>query len=67
MTHEHLPRILQKKPFIFGFFIEAENDCWIFGYLNYYVFGKMMWNVKTDIEALNWNIIPDAAEAAPEM
>ncbi len=42
----------EKSPFIFGAFIEAENDYWIFGYLNYYVFGRMMWNSKTDVETL---------------
>ena len=58
----------EKSPFIFGAFIEAENDYWIFGYLNYYVFGKVMWNVKTDIEALlleHHSLM--FAEAAPEM
>ena len=36
---------------IFGAFLECETDYWIFGFMNYCVFGKMMWNRKTDAEA----------------
>ena len=41
----------RQAPFIFGAFMEAETDCWIFGALNYYVFSKVMWNTETDVDA----------------
>ncbi|NLZ64386.1 MAG: DUF4838 domain-containing protein [Lentisphaerae bacterium] len=42
----------RQSPYIFGAFIEAETDYWLFGYLNYYVFSKVMWDAKTDYLAL---------------
>jgi len=42
----------RQAPYIFGAFAEAETDSWIFGYLNYYVFGKVMWNKNSDPEKL---------------
>ena len=36
----------------FGAFYEGETDCWIFGYLSYYMFGKVLWDHKCDAEAL---------------
>ncbi|MBQ7695059.1 MAG: DUF4838 domain-containing protein [Lentisphaeria bacterium] len=36
----------------FGAFLEAETDHWLFGFLNMYVFGKVMWDNKTDVNAL---------------
>ena len=41
----------RQAPYIFGAFMEAETDCWIFGALNYYVFSKVMWNTETDVDA----------------
>ena len=37
---------------IFGAFLECETDYWIFGFMNYYIFGKMMWDKKADAEAI---------------
>ena len=37
---------------IFGAFIEAESDRWIFGFLNCYIYSKLMWDKSTDVEAL---------------
>lgn len=42
----------RQSPCIFGAFAEAETDRWIFGYLNYYVFGKVMWDKNTDVRKL---------------
>jgi hypothetical protein len=42
----------RQAPYIFGAFFESENDVWLFGYLNQYVFGKIMWDTTTDVEAL---------------
>ena len=39
-------------PLVFGAFAESESDKTIFNYLNYYVFGKIAWNGKVDIEPL---------------
>lgn len=39
-------------PYIFGAFMESETDWSIFGYLNYYVFARVMWNPSVDVEAL---------------
>ena len=39
-------------PYSFGAFMEAETDCWFFGHLNYYVFARVMWDHKTDVDAL---------------
>ena len=38
--------------YTFGAFMECETDHWIFGFLNYYVFGKVMWDNNTDVEKL---------------
>ena len=37
---------------IIGTFAESETDLWIYHYLNYYVFGRVMWDVTTDVDAL---------------
>lgn len=37
---------------IFGVFLETETDKWHYGYLNYYVLGKVLWNTDADVEAL---------------
>ena len=37
---------------IFGSYLESRTDRWIYNYLNYYVYNKVSWNVKTDVEAL---------------
>lgn len=39
-------------PYSFGTFLESETDCWLFGYLNYYVFSKLMWNKDANVDAL---------------
>jgi len=39
-------------PNIRGAFNESEIGYWLFNYLNYYVFHKMMWNAGTDVKAL---------------
>ena len=38
--------------YTFGAFFECETDHWLFGFLNYYIYGKMMWNSNTDVEQL---------------
>ena len=37
---------------IFGAYLECETDYWIFGFMNYYIFGKIMWDKETDASAL---------------
>ena len=37
---------------IFGAFLECETDYWIFGFMNYYIFGRMMWDKKADADAI---------------
>jgi hypothetical protein len=39
-------------PHIRGAFNEAEIGFWLFNYLNYHVFAKLMWDAGTDIEEL---------------
>ncbi|MBR7138839.1 MAG: DUF4838 domain-containing protein [Lentisphaeria bacterium] len=39
-------------PWSFGSFLESETDFWIFNFMNFYVFGKVMWDVTTDLDAL---------------
>ena len=53
---------------IFGAFLEAETDYWIFGFMNYYLFGRLMWDKKADAEAIlaeHYKLMYGAA--APEM
>ena len=38
--------------YTFGAFNESESDFWLFGFLNYYVAAKVMWNTDTDVDAL---------------
>ena len=38
--------------YTFGAFLESETDIWLFGFLNYYVASKVMWNTDTDVDAL---------------
>ena len=35
-----------------GAFAESESDRWFYNHLNYYVFGKVMWRTRTDVEAV---------------
>lgn len=42
----------RQAPYIFGSFLESETDFWLFGYLNFYVFSRVMWDTGTDVEAL---------------
>ncbi len=37
---------------IIGTFAESETDQWIYHYLNYYVFSRVMWDANTDIDAV---------------
>ena len=37
---------------ILGTFAESETDRWLYHYLNYYVFTRVMWNADTDIGAV---------------
>ena len=39
-------------PWSFGAFLESETDFWLFNFMNYYVFSKVMWDVSTDVDAL---------------
>lgn len=36
---------------IFGVFMEASSDYWLYGHLNFLVFSKMMWDTKCDYKA----------------
>ena len=40
------------SPWVFGAFAECENDRFFYNHLSYYVFGKVCWDVDTDVEAL---------------
>ena len=39
-------------PDITGAFCESETDHWLFHYLNYYVFSRIAWNPKVDVDAV---------------
>jgi len=39
-------------PYSFGAFLESETDFWLFNSMNYYVFGKVLWDSNTDVDAL---------------
>ena len=39
-------------PYVFGSFCESESDCSIFNYLNYYVFSRIAWDAKADVDAV---------------
>ena len=36
----------------FGAYAESETDRMIYNYLNHYVFSKLMWNMKADVDAM---------------
>jgi len=40
------------SPWIFGAYAESETDSKIFSYLNLYVFSRVCWNTKTDVDAV---------------
>lgn len=42
----------EMSPYSLGAFAESESERWFYHHLNYYVFGKVLWNVKTDVDAL---------------
>ncbi|MBQ7695620.1 MAG: DUF4838 domain-containing protein [Lentisphaeria bacterium] len=42
----------ETAPYIFGTYMEAETDVYLFSALNYYVFSRVAWNNQTDVEAL---------------
>ena len=37
---------------IFGSYLESRTDRWIYNYLNYYIYNKVSWDTKADVEAL---------------
>ena len=39
-------------PYVIGAFAESETDRWMFHYLNYYVFSKVGWNTRVDVDVL---------------
>ena len=39
-------------PLVFGAYADSYSDKTIYNYLNYYVFGKVAWNGKVDVDAL---------------
>ena len=39
-------------PYAMGSFAESETDRWFFHHLNYYVFGKVCWNSRVDVDAI---------------
>ena len=39
-------------PLIFGAFLESETDCYQFNFLNYYVFSKVAWDNRCDVNAV---------------
>ena len=39
-------------PYTFGSFCESESDSSIFNYLNYYVFSRVAWDPKVDVDAV---------------
>ena len=39
-------------PDICGSFLQSDTDCWLFSFMNSYVFGKLMWDISTDVDAL---------------
>jgi len=41
-----------QKPYIFGAYMESETDKYIFNYLNYYIFSRVMWNNDSDVDAI---------------
>ena len=40
------------KEDIFGTFAESETDLWLYHYLNYYVFARVMWRADADVGAI---------------
>ena len=37
---------------IYGGFVESGTDVWLFGFMNHYVAGKVLWNFDTDVNQL---------------
>ena len=42
----------KSAPHSFGTFFESETDHWLFGAMNFYVLGKILWNSNADINAI---------------
>ena len=42
----------KSAPHSFGTFFESETDHWLFGAMNFYVLGKVLWDSNTDVNAL---------------
>lgn len=54
---EHCPRAWAKyyqdlAPYIFGAFAQNTTTRWMYGHLNTYVYSKVCWNNRTDVDAL---------------
>ena len=54
---EHCPRAWARyysslSPWIFGAFAQNTTTRWMYGHLNTYVYAKVCWNNKTDVDAL---------------
>ena len=41
-----------QKNNIFGGFVESGTDVWLFGFMNHYVAGKVMWDNSVDVEKI---------------
>ena len=42
----------KSAPHSFGTFFESETDHWLFGAMNYYILGKVLWNSNADVNAI---------------
>ena len=40
------------KDLVIGAFAESESDRWFYNHLNYYVYGRVMWDAETDVDAV---------------
>jgi len=39
-------------PLVFGAYCESNNDRWLYNYLSYYVFGRVCWDNRADIDGI---------------
>ena len=42
----------KSAPHSFGTFFESETDHWLFGAMNFYILGKVLWDSKADVNAI---------------
>ena len=55
-------------PYVFGAYMEAETDVYMFSALNYYVFSRVAWDNNADVDALiEEYFVKMYGKAAPEM